>query len=175
MSRRPCEQRLDDPIVMWTEDGPFKNRVKEWMAVDGFIVLANGCFDLLHAGHLRLLRWAKTRSWLDAERMMFVVAINSDKSVERQGKGKDRPIVPFADRASAVLQVKGVDWVVGFEEDTPLELIRKIHPHLLVKGEEYYGQEVVGADIVRKNGGSVLFCPHLEGVSTTSIVKKIKS
>jgi len=165
----------DENVCMWHQDGPLKNRVKEWKAMDGFVVVVNGCFDLLHAGHLAVLRYAKTRTWLDPEKMMLVVALNSDHSV-RQLKGEGRPIVAFKQRAEAVRQVKGVDWVTGFEESTPLQLIETIRPDLLIKGGGYYDDEdIVGEDFVIKNGGCVLFAPMLDGMSTTEIVKKIRT
>lgn len=173
--RRYCEMYSDEAIGMWPQDGPLKNRVKEWRVMSGYVVLINGCFDILHAGHIALLRYAKTRTWLDPEKMMLIVAVNSDNSVQKQDKGKDRPIVPFKQRVEAVRYIKGVDWVTGFEESTPQMLIEAIKPDLLIKGGDYEGDDIVGEDFVIKNGGCVLFAPMVEGISTTAIINRVRT
>jgi len=132
------------------------------------IVFTNGCFDILHPGHLRLFEWAKSRG------DVLFVAINSDSSIKRL-KGPSRPINNEHIRAEMILNLKPVDFVVVFgnnseENDTPLELIKKIKPDILVKGGDWAGN-VVGADFVKANGGKVEMFPTQEGHSTTNTIK----
>lgn len=131
------------------------------------IVFTNGCFDLFHSGHLDLLRQAS------AQGEVTVVGVNSDGSVKRL-KGSGRPIMPLADRAAMIAALSFVDYVVSFEEDTPLNLIKEVQPDVLVKGEDWKGKEVVGADVVKARGGRVEFARLVPGMSTTSLIKKIR-
>jgi D-beta-D-heptose 7-phosphate kinase/D-beta-D-heptose 1-phosphate adenosyltransferase len=131
------------------------------------VVFANGCFDLLHVGHIRLLQEAKALG------TKLVVAINSDASVQRL-KGAERPIVKERDRAEILSHLASVDAVTVFEEDTPLEAIRVVRPHILVKGSDYTEATVVGADLVKSWGGRVHLIPIVDGFSTTGTVKKIR-
>ena len=133
------------------------------------LVFTNGCFDILHPGHADLLSRARALGDL------LVVGLNSDASVRRQGKGPDRPLSPFAVRAFVLAHLSSVDYVTGFEEDTPLELIRSIRPHVLVKGGDWTPDRIVGRDIVEAAGGSVYSLPLLPGFSTTALVEKIRS
>lgn len=130
------------------------------------IVFTNGCFDLLHPGHLRLLERAASLG----DRL--VVAINSDESVRRL-KGAGRPVYPEAERAELLLAVRWVDVVTVFVEDTPLEAIEHVRPEVLVKGGEYLEKNIVGAKLVKSYGGKVVRIPMKKGHSSRSIVKRI--
>ncbi|MCC6012146.1 D-glycero-beta-D-manno-heptose 1-phosphate adenylyltransferase [Candidatus Caldipriscus sp.] len=130
------------------------------------IVFTNGCFDIIHRGHVELLKFA--RSLGD----VLVVGLNDDESVRRL-KGKNRPINTLEDRAFVLLSIRWVDFVVPFSEDTPERVIREISPDVLVKGGDYRIEDVVGADFVLSKGGRVEIFNYLEGYSTTSIIKKI--
>jgi D-beta-D-heptose 7-phosphate kinase/D-beta-D-heptose 1-phosphate adenosyltransferase len=131
------------------------------------IVFTNGCFDLFHAGHLELLR----RAALLGE--VLVVGVNSDKSVSRI-KGPGRPIVPQLDRVGMISALGFVNYVVVFDEDTPLRLIEQVRPDVLVKGEDWKGKEVVGQEIVQARGGKIEFVTLLKGISTTQLIKRIR-
>ena len=130
------------------------------------IVWTNGCFDLLHAGHIEYLRFAKRQG------DVLVVGLNSDASVRRL-KGPNRPIRPEDERARVLAALSAVDFVVIFEEDTPLEYIRQVRPDVLVKGEDWRDKGVVGQEIVEAAGGKVVLAPLLKGVSTTATVEQI--
>jgi len=130
------------------------------------IVFTNGCFDIIHAGHVRVLKKSKKKG------DVLIVGLNSDKSV-RKIKGKKRPIMNERDRALILDSIKYVDYVVLFDEETPYNLIKEIEPDVLVKGADYKRDEVVGADIVIKKGGEVFLVPLLKGKSTTDVIEKI--
>ena len=132
------------------------------------IVFTNGCFDLFHTGHLHLLEEAKKLG------DVLIVAINSDQSVKRL-KGAQRPIFDENERAKIIAALGFVDYVVVFEEDTPFELIEELKPDIIVKGGDYTVERVVGRDIVESHGGRVHIIPLLEGVSTSSLIEKIKN
>ena len=132
------------------------------------IVFTNGCFDLLHVGHMHLLREAKSRG------DVLVVGLNSDASVRRL-KGDGRPIVSQADRAEAIAALECVDYLVLFDEPDPMELLRLLRPDVLVKGNDYSEAEVVGADFLKTYGGVVHLVPIRPGVSTTRLVEQIRS
>jgi D-beta-D-heptose 7-phosphate kinase/D-beta-D-heptose 1-phosphate adenosyltransferase len=142
-------------------------RVAEWRAHGLKVGFTNGCFDILHAGHVALLRAARRR----CDRL--VVALNTDASVARL-KGAGRPINPLADRAAVVSALAAVDAVVAFEEDTPLELVRALRPDVLVKGGDYTEDRVVGADLVRAGGGEVVLVDLLPGRSTTGVAARLR-
>ena len=127
------------------------------------IVFTNGCFDLLHAGHIHLLQFARKQGDL------LVVAINSDASVTRL-KGKGRPVQPIDVRIQSLSDLPEVDAIVVFEEDTPLHLLEILHPQVYVKGADYTGKDIPEEKYVNSYGGRVLFCPLLHGHSTTSIL-----
>ncbi|HNW36945.1 MAG TPA: D-glycero-beta-D-manno-heptose 1-phosphate adenylyltransferase, partial [Candidatus Ozemobacteraceae bacterium] len=127
------------------------------------MVFTNGCFDILHPGHVALLQSSR------AEGDLLVVGLNTDDSVHRL-KGPSRPFHPFHDRASVLSALACVDYVIGFEEDTPLELITRIVPSILVKGGDYTRDTIVGADVVEAAGGRVVVYPLVEGHSTTRIL-----
>jgi rfaE bifunctional protein nucleotidyltransferase chain/domain len=131
------------------------------------MVFTNGCFSLLHVGHVHLLQFARDQG----DRL--IVGVNSDAGVRRI-KGSGRPIVPCAERVSMLLALRGVDRVVVFDEDTPERLIREVHPDVLVKGPDWAGRDPVGADLVRSWGGRVV-CPDWPvRHSTTALVKRIR-
>lgn len=132
------------------------------------IVFTNGCFDILHPGHVYYLNQA--RSLGD----VLVVGLNSDDSVKRLNKSAERPIHPQDKRADVLAALLCVDYISIFDEDTPLELIQKIKPDVLVKGGDYTIDKIVGAEFVQSYGGSVKIIPLLEGYSTTDIVNKLK-
>ncbi|MEW6348341.1 MAG: D-glycero-beta-D-manno-heptose-7-phosphate kinase [Thermodesulfobacteriota bacterium] len=131
------------------------------------IVFTNGCFDLFHAGHLEILRRASEFG------DVMVVGVNSDASVKRL-KGEGRPIFTEAQRTDLISSLEFVNLVVVFEEDTPLRLIRKVKPDVLVKGEDWRGKEVVGQEVVQARGGRVEFVKHVDGLSTSAVIKKIR-
>jgi D-beta-D-heptose 7-phosphate kinase/D-beta-D-heptose 1-phosphate adenosyltransferase len=132
------------------------------------IVFTNGCFDVLHVGHVRLLTFAREQG--DA----LVVAINSDASVRRLEKGDDRPIHPEGERAELLAALTPVDYVVVFDESTPAEIIAAVQPDLLVKGGDWAADQIVGRDVVEARGGRVLRVPLVEGRSTTDLLAKIR-
>ncbi len=134
----------------------------------GKVVFTNGCFDLLHAGHVRYLGQARELG------DMLVLGLNSDASVRSLGKGGDRPIVPQAQRAEVAAALAAVDAVVIFDESTPAELIEAIAPDILVKGGDWPVDQIVGADFVQGRGGRVLSIPLVEGLSTTDIAARIR-
>ncbi|MCK9223708.1 MAG: D-glycero-beta-D-manno-heptose 1-phosphate adenylyltransferase [Candidatus Muirbacterium halophilum] len=131
------------------------------------IVFTNGCFDILHAGHVDYLRKASDLG------DYFVIGLNSDTSVKKL-KGKNRPINNEIARKLVLEGIKGVDEVILFDEDTPYELIDAVFPHILVKGGDYTPKNIVGRDIVEKYGGRVEVIPFLEGYSTSDIIAKIR-
>ncbi|MDR2825965.1 MAG: adenylyltransferase/cytidyltransferase family protein [Deltaproteobacteria bacterium] len=133
------------------------------------IVFTNGCYDLLHPGHVDFLNRCKALGDL------LVLGLNSDASVRRQGKNPPRPVTPFADRAFVLAHLAAVDYVLGFEEDTPLQLIAAIQPQILVKGGDWPLERIVGRAEVEAGGGRVLSLPLLPGYSTTGTINKIKS
>ncbi len=130
------------------------------------LVFTNGCFDLLHAGHVSLLEEAATLG----DRL--IVAINNDASV-RRNKGSNRPIQPLQYRQQVLAGLECVDWVVPFAQKTPRQLIDEIRPDVLVKGADYQPDEIVGADTVTADGGKVVVLPLLEGYSTSELVRRI--
>jgi rfaE bifunctional protein nucleotidyltransferase chain/domain len=132
------------------------------------IVFTNGCFDILHRGHVEYL--AAARQLGD----VLIVGLNSDASIRRL-KGPDRPINPQDDRAAVLDGLRSVDIVTIFEEDTPAQLIAIVEPDVLVKGGDYTEATVVGADVVRARGGRVVIVPLLEGRSTSALIARIRA
>jgi D-beta-D-heptose 7-phosphate kinase/D-beta-D-heptose 1-phosphate adenosyltransferase len=130
------------------------------------IVFTNGCFDILHVGHLRYLKHAKSLGDI------LVVAINTDASVKKI-KGPSRPIVPQTERAEMLLGLSCVDYIIYFDEETPLELIKLISPDYLVKGGDWSVDQIVGSDHVISSGGIAKSLPFEDGHSTTNIIEKI--
>jgi D-beta-D-heptose 7-phosphate kinase/D-beta-D-heptose 1-phosphate adenosyltransferase len=132
------------------------------------IVFTNGCFDLLHVGHIRYLSKAKELG------DYLIVGLNSDKSVKNL-KGENRPINIFEDRAKLLMALTSVDMVLVFEEQTPKNLIQEILPDILVKGGDYKIENIVGSNTVIKNGGNVKVLQFHEGYSSSSYISKIKT
>lgn len=132
------------------------------------VVFTNGCFDILHRGHIECLRRAK--SFGDA----LIVGLNSDSSV-RKIKGRKRPILPQDDRAEILASLEMVDYVLIFEEDTPHNVISALIPDVLVKGGDYGKDEIVGKDVVESSGGKVVRVKQVQGKSTRNIIKRITS
>jgi D-beta-D-heptose 7-phosphate kinase/D-beta-D-heptose 1-phosphate adenosyltransferase len=151
---------------LYSRDALF-GQVQRWQAEGKKVGLTNGCFDLIHPGHISVLR--KARAACDR----LIVAINADASVRRL-KGPSRPIQTEMARAIVMASVEVVDAVTLFDEDTPLELIEAIRPDVLIKGADYRLDEVVGADLVRSYGGTVLLIPLEKGQSTTSMIARAK-
>ena len=132
------------------------------------VVFTNGCFDILHRGHVSYLNEAKSLGDI------LVIGINTDKSVKRL-KGEDRPVNSEADRAFVLLNLKAVDYVFYFEEnDNPYELIKKIQPDILVKGGDWPVEQIIGHDIVLSNGGEVKSLRFEDGYSTTGLINKVQ-
>jgi len=142
------------------------NKLREWRAAGDRIVFTNGCFDLLHYGHLHYLAAARDL----AERL--VIGLNSAASVSRL-KGPHRPINDELTRTHLLAALQMVDAVVVFEEDTPLDLIQLVQPDILVKGGDWKPEQIVGSDLVLARGGQVLSLPFVTGYSTTNIEQKI--
>jgi D-beta-D-heptose 7-phosphate kinase/D-beta-D-heptose 1-phosphate adenosyltransferase len=141
--------------------------ISAWRSEGNRIVFTNGCFDILHIGHIKLLHAAAE------EGDKLVVGLNSDTSVRRL-KGNSRPVMSEEERSAVLASIKGVDLVVVFEEDTPIELIRNFKPEVLVKGGDYTPQTVVGHEIVESQGGKVVIVPLIEGVSTTRVISDLQ-
>ena len=131
------------------------------------VVFTNGCFDILHTGHISLLETAKRQG------DVLIVGLNTDDSIKRL-KGNDRPINNEYDRAKVLSALEAVDGVVLFNEDTPIELVNGIVPNVLVKGADYTIDKVVGSDVVSRNGGEVVLVPLIQEKSTTNIIEKAK-
>ena len=146
-------------ILSWEE---LKNEVERHRREGSKIVFTNGCFDILHAGHVRYLRQAR------AVGDVLVLGLNSDSSVQKI-KGEKRPIVSQEERAEVVASLKAVDYVTLFEETTPLNLIAFLKPDVLVKGADWREDEVVGRNQILSWGGRVVLIPVVEGASTTNI------
>jgi len=135
--------------------------------VGGQVVFTNGCFDILHAGHVRYLEAAKNLGDL------LVVGLNTDSSVSNL-KGESRPFNTWSDRAIVLEALSSVDLVIGFSEETPIELIKKIRPAIITKGGDYDVEEMIGKGFVEGYGGKVIVLPYDDGYSTTELVKKIR-
>lgn len=141
-------------------------QVNRWRMIDKTIAFTNGCFDILHEGHIASLSRAA------AEADILIVALNFDASV-RKLKGEGRPINALQSRALVMASLLMVDAVIGFEEDTPLNLINSIRPDVLVKGGDYRPDQIVGSTEVMAYGGRLVINPILQGFSTTEIINRI--
>jgi D-beta-D-heptose 7-phosphate kinase/D-beta-D-heptose 1-phosphate adenosyltransferase len=150
-------------ILSWEA---LKNEVERRRGEGQKIAFTNGCFDILHVGHVRYLREARKTGDL------LILALNSDASV-RAIKGDKRPLVPQQERAEVAASLEAVDYVTLFDETTPLKLIEYLRPDYLVKGGDWKKEAVVGRDAVRSWGGKVVLIPVVEGASTTNIVEKV--
>lgn len=153
------------------------SRIQEWKQSGEKVVFTNGCFDILHEGHVTYL--AKAADFGSK----LIIAINTDASVKRQGKGEERPINSESSRALILASLEFVDGVVFFDEDTPVSVIELLKPSVLVKGADYDADEqdplnkkhIVGREVILANGGEVKTVALVEGFSTTNIVKKLKA
>ena len=145
-----------------------KHRLAQWRVKSDRIVFTNGCFDILHVGHLHTLKEAIQLG------DKLIVGLNSDASVSRL-KGKERPIVNQLDRSEMLAALEMVDAVIIFEEDTPEQLIQMIKPDVLCKGGDWSIENIVGGDFVKSYGGQVVSIPFVQGYSSSSLINKIKS
>ena len=157
--------RLDHKVLTHAE---LTDRVAWWRLRGRRIVFTNGCFDLLHMGHVSLLREAARHG------DVVIVAINSDASVQRL-KGDGRPLIAGAERAALLAALDCVDVVVEFDEDTPLELLQQVCPDVLAKGADYRPDQVVGRDVVEEAGGEVVLIPLVSGYSTSLLLERIQA
>ena len=144
-----------------------KNQVASWKNSGEKVVFTNGCFDIVHRGHIEVL--ARTAD-LGSK---FIIGLNSDSSIQKL-KGKNRPIINEQSRAVLLAALSFVDAVVLFSEDTPLNLISTLVPDVLAKGGDYEIETIVGNEIIQQNGGEVILVPFVDGFSSTTIIDKIK-
>lgn len=156
-------ERIESKIICQKD---LSNLILKWREENQKIVFTNGCFDLLHLGHVDYL--AKAKDLGDR----LIIGVNTDSSVKRL-KGKNRPLQDENSRLHILAALHSVDAVVLFDEDTPYELIKKIQPDILVKGADYKIENIVGYDIVTSRGGSVKTIEFIEGYSTTKIEQRI--
>jgi len=140
--------------------------IKDLKAKGKKIVFTNGCFDLLHVGHIRYLE--KARSLGD----ILIAGVNTDRSVQSL-KGPERPILPEEERTEILSGLWCVDYVTLFDESTPLELITSLQPHVLVKGGDWAKETTVGREVVEESGGEVVIIPSVEGASSSNIIETI--
>lgn len=145
-----------------------KNLVNRWREDGHKVVFTNGCFDILHRGHVEYLEAAKEAG------DKLIIGLNSDNSV-RELKGSARPFQNEQDRRAILTALSCVDAVVVFDEDTPAELIAELLPDVLIKGGDYDKDEIVGRDTVLANGGEIIIIPFVEGASTSNIISRILS
>jgi len=146
-----------------------EQRANVWRMFNQKIVFTNGCFDILHQGHVDYLCKAKDLGH------KLIIGLNTDASVKRQNKSPERPVNNEQSRAFILAALVIVDAVVLFDEDTPYDLIKAIQPDVLVKGADYKAEEIVGYDIVKARGGEVVTIELTQGFSTTALINKIKS
>jgi D-beta-D-heptose 7-phosphate kinase/D-beta-D-heptose 1-phosphate adenosyltransferase len=142
-------------------------RLKPERAAGRRVVFTNGCFDLLHAGHAELLERAAALGEI------LIVGLNTDASVRRL-KGPGRPVVPERERALLLASLRAVDYVVLFEEETPLRVITELRPDLLVKGEDYPLERIVGREVVESHGGHVVRLPLVPGFSSSGLIARLR-
>ena len=142
-------------------------KLTDWKEENKKIVFTNGCFDLIHLGHIEVI--ARSADLGD----ILIIGVNTDNSIKRL-KGKNRPIVEEISRAKQLAALEFVDAVVFFDQDTPIDLIKMINPNIITKGGDYNTDQVIGNDIVTQNDGEVVIIPLTQGYSTTSILEKIK-
>ena len=145
-----------------------KTQINTWRKSSQKITFTNGCFDVIHRGHIEVL--ARTADLGDK----LIVGLNSDNSIQKS-KGKGRPIIDENSRAILLAALNFVDAIVLFSEETPLNLISSLQPDILAKGGDYQISTIVGHDIVQKNGGEIVVVPFLDGFSSTNIITNIKN
>ena len=143
-----------------------KKEVQKWKKNNDKIVFTNGCFDILHLGHIELLAKAADLG------NKLIIAVNSDESIKVL-KGEKRPILDEKSRSIIIASLEKVNAVIIFKESTPLDVIKKINPDIIVKGGDYIKEDVIGKNYIEKYGGEVIIFPLSEGFSTTSILEKI--
>jgi D-beta-D-heptose 7-phosphate kinase/D-beta-D-heptose 1-phosphate adenosyltransferase len=153
------------PITTLGQFAPLRAELK---SAGRRVVFTNGVFDIIHRGHVEYLRQARALG------ECLVLGINSDESVRRL-KGDKRPFIPLEDRMEVVAEFRSVDFVISFDEDTPIVLIESIVPDVLVKGGDWPIEKIVGHEVVQRTGGKVFSLPYLEGRSTTGIAENILS
>lgn len=158
-------KKLSEKLV--TKD-TLKKLLADWKNQHLKIVFTNGCFDILHRGHVEYL--CRARDLADK----LVLGLNTDASVKRLGKSPERPINNEETRATILAALECVDAVILFDEDTPLELITFVQPDVLVKGNDYKAEEIVGFDVVTAKGGKVMTIQLVAGFSTTRLIEKMK-
>ena len=144
------------------------SQVEQWKMAGKKVVFTNGCFDIIHRGHIEVL--ARTADLGDK----LIIGLNSDQSIQKL-KGKDRPIIDEQSRAFLLAALSFVDAIVLFSKDTPLKLISTLLPDVLAKGGDYKIETIVGHEIVQQNGGKVKLVPFVDGFSSTTIIEKIKN
>ena len=145
-----------------------KRQIEKWKSAGDKIVFTNGCFDILHKGHIEVL--VKTSSLGDR----LIIGLNSDSSIKNL-KGKNRPIIGEDSRSLLLASLQFVDAVVLFSEETPFKLISEIVPDILAKGGDYKIKEIIGYDVVQQNGGEVITIPLTEGFSSSNIIDKLQN
>jgi len=145
-----------------------QDQVRQWKSEGKRIVFTNGCFDLLHPGHIDYLDRAAALG------DQLIIGLNDDDSIRRL-KGPSRPINPLPDRATMLAALRAVALVVPFSEDTPLKLISALMPDILVKGGDYQADDIVGAAQVRQHGGEVIVMPFIDGHSSSGLIQRIQS
>lgn len=145
-----------------------KTLLEEWNTQKQKIVFTNGCFDILHRGHVEYLTHAKDLG------DKLILGLNTDASVKRLGKSPERPINSEETRATILAGLECVDAIILFNEDTPYELIKFVQPDVLVKGNDYKAEDIVGYDIVTAKGGQVITIQLVDGFSTTKLINKMK-
>ena len=163
MPRMPLISKVREKII--TTDN-LVLKVSQWKKNKMKVAFTNGCFDILHLGHLEIL--TKSKEFGDR----LIVAVNSDASV-RKLKGKERPINDFQTRSNMLASFSFVDYVVEFSDDTPKKLIQIIKPDFLVKGGDYKKKDIVGNDIVSSYGGETIIIPLIDGLSSTNTINKL--
>ena len=143
--------------------------LNQWNAENKEVVFTNGCFDILHRGHVEYLCHARDLG------DKLILGLNTDASVKRLGKSPERPINSQETRATILAALECIDAIILFDEDTPLELINFVQPDVLVKGSDYKAEDIVGYDIVTAKGGKVMTIQLVDGFSTTKLIEKMKS
>lgn len=143
--------------------------LNEWNSQSKEVVFTNGCFDILHRGHVEYLCHARDLG------DKLILGLNTDASVKRLGKSPERPINSEQTRATILAALECVDAIILFDEDTPLELIDFVQPDILVKGSDYKAEDIVGYDIVKAKGGKIITIQLVDGFSTTKLIEKMKS
>lgn len=158
-------KKLSEKLV--TKD-KLKTLLQEWNTQNQKIVFTNGCFDILHRGHVEYLSHARDLG------DKLILGLNTDASVKRLGKSPERPINSEETRATILAGLECVDAIILFNEDTPYELINFVQPDVLVKGNDYKAENIVGYDIVTAKGGRVITIQLVDGFSTTKLIEKLK-